>query len=130
MARVTPNIVVRAVAECGERRGRQVQRRVLRGNVAGKMGHRRGGETIGLGHRGERGAVGWSVRRRVGIERGVRGQGRCMGHMSGGAIGQGGVWQMWSINRGRSLRGNEGGLVHGLWILKMGMWIMMRRFLV
>ena len=105
-----------------------MQRRVLRGNVAGKMGHRRGGETIGLGHRGERGTVGWSWRRRIG--RGVRGQGGWMGHMSGGAIGKGGVRKMWSINRGRSLRGNEGGLVHGLWILKMEMWIMMRRFLV
>ena len=107
-----------------------MQRRVLRGNVAGKMGHRRGGETIGLGHRGERGAVGWSVRRRVGIGRGVRGQGGWMGHMSGGTIGKGGVREVWSINRGRSWRGNEGGFVHGLWILKMGMWIMMRRFLV
>ena len=66
----------------------------------------------------------------MGIGRGVRGQGRWMGHMSGGTIGQGGVRKVWSINRGRSLRGNEGGLVHGVWILKVGMCIMMSRLLI
>ena len=108
--------------------------RVWRGNKARKMGHGRGGETIGMGHRGNMGAICWSWRRRVGIEGGVRDQFRWMGHMSRGPIGQGGVWQVWAINRGRGGRGNEGGLVHGLWILKMGMWIVMmirmRRFLI